>query len=78
MERRLAEVGAALRRMGATMKLSYGTGGYCVILTLVNGKQYVGYSWDIDEAFLIAEARQAADSEECWDEDTQIDHRKPK
>ena len=60
--------------MGATLKLSYGSGGYCVILTARNDKQYVGYSWDIDDAFSLAEARHTTDSDECWDEDTQVDH----
>jgi hypothetical protein len=75
MERRLAEVGAALRKMGATMALSYGSGGYCVMLTDKFGQQHAGYSWDIDEAFSIAEARYEAEHDDPWDEDTELDHR---
>jgi hypothetical protein len=77
MERRLAEVGAAIRRMGVTMTVTYGTGGYCVMLTDKNRERFAGYSWDIDEAFLLAQGRYEADKENIWDEDTQVDHRAP-
>jgi hypothetical protein len=79
MEHTLAQFAAALRMMGATSAtLTYGSGGYCIILKNKINKEFAGYSWDIDKAFELAKQRLKDDEKDEWDEDTRVDHMMPK
>ena len=79
MEHTLAQFAAALRMMGViTATISYGSGGYCMLLKDRVNKEYAGYSWDIDKAFELAKDRLKEKERDDWDEDTHVDYRAPK
>ena len=79
MEHTLAQFGAALRMMGVTTSISYGSGGYCILLKSRHGQDFAGYSWDIDKAFELAKQRlHDHESDTFEDEDTRVDHMVPK
>ncbi len=49
----LGAVANFLRRENLTMEISYGSGGFCVVLKMLKGNkmQISGYAWDIQQAF---------------------------
>ncbi len=63
----LSDIGAAMRRLGISVEILYGSGGYNVVLRdILSHKAYSGYSWDIDEAFEIAAVKLQSDREEVY------------
>lgn len=79
MEHTLAQFAAALRMMGVvTATISYGSGGYCIILKNKSSEEFAGYSWDIDKAFELAKQRLKENEKDEWDEDTRVDYILPK
>jgi hypothetical protein len=79
MEHTLAQFAAALRMMGVvTASISYGSGGYCVVLKNRLNDDFSGYSWDIDKAFEVAKDHFREHEKDNWDEDTHVDYKAPK
>ena len=51
----LSDIGAAMRKLGITVEIMYGSGGYHIMLRdMLSMQVHSGYSWDIDEAFEVA------------------------
>ena len=48
---KLTELGKIVRAHNLSVSISYGSGGYCVVLTQKpNNKSYSGYAWGIEGA----------------------------
>lgn len=79
MEHSLAQFAAAIRMIGIrSATITYGSGGYCILLKNRSGKDFAGYSWDIDKAFELAKQRLRDEETEFADENTHVDYKFPK
>ena len=78
METKLTDVGKFVKGSGIKLEVSYGSGGFCIVIRDRDRKERSGYGWSIEEAFQAARDKFEYSSAEEFEEDTKVDIRKKK